>query len=242
MSGKLTQNSLSPEEVLLGYLGRFCAHEIIVSAVSSLRKRMIDCLKSSIEKLEGEDDTGYVVDSNKIRLFLQHASDNLHTVSVDHISGAVSIMQDNYHLRVGTIYVPFGSDLSQLSFTNTMLLHPAITCFVFTRFQCFSSVQPSSIASEEFSDGSFCLSDREAIAAQILMLVSACMASGGILNAISAEMSEIGVECASDKLAVNKAALCEFLACLDRLKDELLRMPTAEERGSEALRLSRHEP
>lgn len=163
----------TPSDSLLQKLTELFADERIQQAVSELRLKIIDRLQGSHEPLEGIDmlsEHGTFV-RDGIRERLEGARSDLNAIGITMFMGGVELFDETGKTIIGQIAIPYKSRWARQSFINTNPLK-RVESFTFTPYGASSWINPEGV--KEGDEGSaFFLTERQAIAAQILMVINA---------------------------------------------------------------------
>lgn len=210
--------SLDP---LLVHLSKVFDDPAVESAVTDLRRKIVDRLITSEEELTGVDrrsEHGTFVLSG-IKDILAKARCDLSSISIEMIIGSVDVMNDDVHVAVGNIAIPYDSRWARQWFINKNPLED-VRRFAFTPYKALDwRVDPKTVT----VDGpgpAFLLDEREAVAAQVLMVINAAMAYRNLTVHAMRERDE-GSIAGPMKVRANLDDLRDALQYAEELAEEL---------------------
>ncbi len=236
----------TPDDPLFRALGELFNDPEVEEAVSGLRLKIIDRLLMAAEPVEGlELGSGYFVREG-IEDRLREARGNLSAIGIEMVIGSVDLFDAHGRTSIGQIAVPHRSDWARQNFINTNPIKD-VEKFVFTPYTVVSPYVSPREVTKDSPPPAFLLSDREGIAAQILMVVSAALAYRDIAEAVATEENPDRT-LRIMKVSANMRDLYSALQYAVKLKQKLHEVPLLEpsERMilgmSEAARNLTHDP
>lgn len=229
-SADLVDSSVDP---LFRKLAELYNDPEVVAAVSALRLKIIERLLGVVENPQGIEfvrDKGEFIFSG-IRTRLQRAQNDLAAINIEMVGGDVELLDNEGIISIGKISIPRDSQWAKQDFINTNPLD-SVARFTFTPICRGPSIDPR-IVTKNSEGAEFLLDEREAIAAQILMVVNSALVYRNL--AVSAlEEEEVVLGLKKMKFAANTSDLIDALEYAVRLKEEL-RTTVVQEDPSERM-------
>ena len=165
-----TEPNTLPSDPLLVSLALLFDDPLVHEAIRDLREEILRRLE---EYLSGENSLT-VERAIMISAQLEKARQDFSSIMIDMAMGEVIIVSDPKDFIIGKISVPCTSRWARQAFINTDILRLDVQRFVFSTFAMGRTILPSHVK-EENEGPEFLLSDRQAIAAQILMVIHAAV-------------------------------------------------------------------
>ena len=162
---------------------------------------------------------------------LQAARTDLSAIGIEMCIGGIQLLNSHERLGIGSLAIPYHSQWARQSFINTNPLKN-VDSFVITPYGASCWHNPEDVAKDSVGP-SFALSHREAIAAQILMVVNAALGYKSMaISSLNEEDVVSGLRMM--KFEANKRNLFDALEYAIRLKEEL-RLAEVNEDPSEQM-------
>ncbi len=205
---------------LLASLAQLYDDPEVTAAVSELRLKIIDRFLTSSESLEGIDmlseHGNFVFEGIAERL--RAARTDLSAIGIEMCLGDIQLLDAQGKLGIGNLSIPCGSAWARQDFVNTNPIKD-VDAFTVTPYGATRWHDPYDVTKDS-AGPAFALNDREAVAAQILMVVNAAL--GYKSMAISAlEEDDVVPGLRMMKFDANKRDLFDALEYAVRLKEEL---------------------